>query len=141
MSALPETVLHASVQGAVLTVIVLVTFAAIPRVPAHVRAWVWWLVTARLVWALLPVPSLEIPLPLAVPSWLPGEVASRVAPAFESARGAPRDCRLLRPSTGPSGSTRRSRWATTAAQAPHGPCRRALAPMTCRCRRSRGQTS
>ncbi len=89
MSALPETVLHASVQGAVLTVIVLVTFAAIPRVPAHVRAWVWWLVTARLVWALLPVPSLEIPLPLAVPSWLPGEVASRVAPAFESARGAP----------------------------------------------------
>ena len=43
----------------VVVVWLIVTLA--PGVPPRVRVWLWWLVTARLLWALVPLPAIEIP--------------------------------------------------------------------------------
>lgn len=61
MSAVVDTLLGASVEGAVVVVVVWLIVTLAPGVPPRVRVWLWWLVTARLLWALVPLPAIEIP--------------------------------------------------------------------------------
>ena len=57
-----ERLLVGSMQGAVAVGLAWAACRWIPRVPAAVQTWVWWLVTAKLVAALLPLPALPVPL-------------------------------------------------------------------------------
>ena len=51
-----------SLQGAVVIALAWAACRWIPRVPAALQAWVWWLVAAKLVVALLPLPAVPVPL-------------------------------------------------------------------------------
>ncbi len=61
MSTVLEAFWRASVEGALFGAGVWLLVALVPAVPSRVRVWLWWLVSARLLWALLPVPAIEIP--------------------------------------------------------------------------------
>ena len=51
-----------SLQGAVIIGLAWAACRWIPRVPAALQTWVWWLVAAKLVVALLPLPAVPVPL-------------------------------------------------------------------------------
>ena len=51
-----------SLQGAVIIGLAWAACRCIPRVPAALQTWVWWLVAAKLVVALLPLPAVPVPL-------------------------------------------------------------------------------
>ena len=88
-----------SLQGAVVVALAWAACRWIPRVPAALQAWVWWLVAAKLVVVLLPLPAVPVPL----------------LPASDFARRLrPRLLRLPRAEWRTSGSTRLRPGATPA---------------------------
>lgn len=60
MSGLLDALWRASVEGAVFGAAVWMFVRLVPATPPRVRVWLWWLVSARLLWALVPVPAVEI---------------------------------------------------------------------------------
>lgn len=67
--AILATVLQASLEAAAVATGVFVICRAMPALPARVRVWMWWLVCAKLLVGVLPVPSVPLalmPPPIAV---------------------------------------------------------------------------
>lgn len=61
MTAALETLWRASAEGAVFGLAVWLLLTLVPATPPRIRVWLWWLVSARLLVALLPVPGIEVP--------------------------------------------------------------------------------
>ena len=61
-SWLGERLFSGSLQGAVVIGLVWVVCRWVPRVPASLQAWVWWLVALKLALTLVPLPALRLPL-------------------------------------------------------------------------------
>jgi beta-lactamase regulating signal transducer with metallopeptidase domain len=72
-AALLGTLAQASIEGAIVAVFVWALCRLLPGLPAAVRAWLWWLVAAKLLLGVLPLAPL-VPLP-----WLPA--AETTAPS------------------------------------------------------------
>src|SRR5690606_28976555 len=67
MPALVDTLLRASIEGAMMAIGLWLVIQLAPGMPPRVRVWLWWLVTARLLLALAPVPAIEVPWRVALP--------------------------------------------------------------------------
>jgi beta-lactamase regulating signal transducer with metallopeptidase domain len=65
-----------SLQGVLVIGLAWAACRWIPRVPPALQAWVWWLVAAKLVFALLPIPAIPVPL---LPAQATSPGISRVA--------------------------------------------------------------
>jgi beta-lactamase regulating signal transducer with metallopeptidase domain len=57
-----ERLITGSLQGAVVITLVWAACRWLPRVPASLQAWVWWLVALKLALTLVPLPALPLPL-------------------------------------------------------------------------------
>lgn len=71
MTAMLELLWRASIEGSVLTIGVWALCALVAGIPPRVRVWVWWMVAARWLSLLLPLPAIEIPwgvAPIRVPT-------------------------------------------------------------------------
>ena len=85
------TLLRASLEAAVVAAIVWGVCRAVPRLPAAVRVWLWWLVSVKLLLGLAPLPGVPLPvLPTAMLTW--------------NTPGATRD--VVIPTVSPTGTTR-----------------------------------
>jgi bla regulator protein BlaR1 len=78
-----DQVIRILVEGAVLAIVVGVICAAFPRIRASHRALMWWLVSAKLLLGLAPIPALTIE---ALPA--PKEIGAPVASAFADVQRA-----------------------------------------------------
>ena len=55
------TLLRASLEAAVVAALVWGVCRAVPRLPAAVRVWLWWLVSVKLLLGLAPLPGVPLP--------------------------------------------------------------------------------
>ena len=80
---LVTTLGQASLEAAVVGLAVWGVCRLLPGLPAHVRAWLWWLVSLKLLLGLLPVPGIGVPL-------LPAPAAlTQVSPAVHRSPRVP----------------------------------------------------
>lgn len=76
-SLLVDRLIAASLHGGLLIVFVWAVCRLVPGIPAAMRATLWWLATAKVLIALAPIPSLDLPLlPARDPAPVPAVVAS-----------------------------------------------------------------
>jgi len=90
-----EQVVRVSIEAAVLAIVVAVVCAVFPRLKASHRALLWWLVSAKLLLGLAPIPALTIE---ALPA--PKTIAAPAASATEPAIG--QSLREIKPAFAPS---------------------------------------
>lgn len=64
-TSLSSTLIAASIEGALVIAVVWGVGKLFPRMPAAVRASLWWIVCAKLLLGLIPIPSIAVPNPLA----------------------------------------------------------------------------
>lgn len=97
-----STLLHASLHGGIVALAAWTLLSLARSTPAWVRAAVWWLVTARFVLAVVPIPAMDLPiLPERSVATLPAAVAAR-QPDDVPLRSSDAMASTTRPATTPS---------------------------------------
>ncbi len=85
------TLLQASFEAAVVAAGVFVLCRALPGLPARVRVWMWWLVCAKLLVGVLPVPSVPLAVvPVRAALWSDGPALTAVRLPSTAAPTRPR---------------------------------------------------